>query len=121
MAFLKDGKKNECCGCSACASICPSGCISMKEDEEGFLYPQVDKDKCISCGLCEKACPEGYKDFYKPEGIEAYIAVNKDRTVVEKSTSGGAFSALCRQLTDRGYTVYGAAMDEKLKVRHIPS
>ena len=121
MAFLKDGKKNECCGCSACASICPSGCISMKEDEEGFLYPQVDKDKCISCGLCEKACPEGYKDFYKPEGIEAYIAVNKDRTVVEKSTSGGVFSALCRQLTDRGYTVYGAAMDEKLKVRHIPA
>lgn len=121
MAFLKDGKKNKCCGCGACASICPSGCISMREDEEGFLYPQLNKDNCISCGLCEKVCPEGYKEFYKPEGIEAYIAVNKDRSVVEKSTSGGAFSALCDLLTGRKYVVYGAVLDDKLKVRHIPA
>ena len=34
--------KSECCGCSACEQICPVGCIKMKEDEEGFLYPKID-------------------------------------------------------------------------------
>ena len=32
----------ECCGCGACAQICPKQCISLKEDKEGFLYPTVD-------------------------------------------------------------------------------
>lgn len=50
-------RKEECCGCTACYSICPKNCIEMKEDNEGFLYPEVDKTKCINCGLCEKVCP----------------------------------------------------------------
>lgn len=49
--------KKNCCGCSACYSICPKNCIEMKADEEGFLYPNVNKDLCIDCGLCEKVCP----------------------------------------------------------------
>lgn len=28
--------KKNCCGCSACYSICPKNCIEMKADEEGF-------------------------------------------------------------------------------------
>lgn len=46
--------KVNCCGCSACASACPKRCITMKSDNEGFLYPHLDKDTCIDCGLCEK-------------------------------------------------------------------
>lgn len=34
------GKK--CCGCNSCAQSCPKQCISMSEDNEGFLYPSVD-------------------------------------------------------------------------------
>mgnify|MGYP000352550477 CR=1 FL=1 len=34
-----------------------SNIIVMHEDEEGFLYPQVDVTLCIDCGLCEKVCP----------------------------------------------------------------
>ena len=29
----------------------------MREDDEGFLYPEVDESVCIDCGLCEKVCP----------------------------------------------------------------
>ena len=47
----------ECCGCSACKAICPKEAISMVENSEGFLYPEIDKEKCISCGLCVKVCP----------------------------------------------------------------
>ena len=48
----------QCCGCGACAQSCPKHCITMTADNEGFLYPVVEKDKCIDCGLCEKVCPE---------------------------------------------------------------
>ena len=47
--------KVNCCGCSACASACPKRCITMKSDNEGFLY----KDTCIDCGTCAGTCPTG--------------------------------------------------------------
>lgn len=50
-------KKENCCGCGACYSICALGCIEMVEDEEGFLYPQIDEEKCSGCGSCIKVCP----------------------------------------------------------------
>lgn len=50
-------EKKECCGCSACKSICPKKAISMKADEQGFYYPVIDKEKCIECYLCIKVCP----------------------------------------------------------------
>ena len=31
--------KHSCCGCSSCVQKCPKKCISMYEDDEGFLYP----------------------------------------------------------------------------------
>lgn len=50
-------RKEECCGCSACYAICPKNAILMKEDEEGFEYPQINVEVCVSCGLCVKVCP----------------------------------------------------------------
>ena len=52
MIEIKDSNKKECCGCTACMNICPVGAIEMRPDEEGFLYPSVNKEKCINCGLC---------------------------------------------------------------------
>lgn len=49
--------KRQCCGCAACVQKCPKHCISLYEDEEGFLYPRIDTNNCIDCGLCEKVCP----------------------------------------------------------------
>lgn len=47
-------EKNMCCGCSACVQVCPKHCISFIEDEEGFLYPTIEKENCVECGLCKK-------------------------------------------------------------------
>lgn len=49
-------RKEDCCGCTACYSVCPQGAISMVEDEEGFLYPVIDEEKCVRCYMCLKAC-----------------------------------------------------------------
>lgn len=50
-------EKEECCGCSACFSICPKGAIIMEIDDEGFEYPRINEDNCISCFSCIKVCP----------------------------------------------------------------
>ena len=50
-------RKEECCGCSACFSICPKSAIKMIEDEEGFEYPTIDEKACIRCYKCISVCP----------------------------------------------------------------
>lgn len=47
----------DCCGCSACKSICPKQVISMQENAEGFLYPVIDESLCVECEMCQKVCP----------------------------------------------------------------
>lgn len=37
--MIQISDKTKCCGCTACASVCPKNCISMQCDGEGFLYP----------------------------------------------------------------------------------
>ena len=49
-------KKENCCGCTACSSICPKEAIEMEMDEEGFEYPIIDENKCIKCYKCLKVC-----------------------------------------------------------------
>ena len=56
MSVMLFKNKAECCGCTACASICPQSAITMKEDEEGFLYPIIDELKCVNCKMCIKVC-----------------------------------------------------------------
>lgn len=48
--------RSECCGCTACAAVCPRGAITMEPDEEGLSYPVVDASLCVRCGKCVQAC-----------------------------------------------------------------
>ena len=54
--FFAPFKKEDCCGCSACYSVCPTNAIVMELDVEGFLYPTIVSNKCIGCNLCVKVC-----------------------------------------------------------------
>ena len=111
--------KAKCCGCSACSAACPTGCIEMLPDEEGFFYPQINKERCVSCGICSSVCPieNGFIECNK-ENISAFVVQNKDRIVLKESTSGGAFSAIASTVIAKGGVVYGASLDESFRACH---
>ena len=109
--------KRECTGCGACVSICPKGAITMRPDEEGFSYPVVDQALCISCDLCEKRCPVGKE--HEERDVHIFGAQHKDEAVREKSSSGGVFTALARNVSANGGVVVGAAFDDTLRGEHV--
>ncbi len=112
--------KKDCCGCTACASICPHSAIEMKPDVLGFKYPEVDKYKCVDCGLCDKVCAfnDNYdKSLNLPEPI-AYAARHKEMSEIMKSRSGAAFVAVSDWILDNGGVVYGAGYKGHFVVTH---
>lgn len=115
MINIKD--KSNCCGCNACVQKCPKQCISMREDDEGFLYPYVDKTLCIECGLCEKTCPIiNSKEERKP--LNVFAAKNQNDEVRMQSSSGGIFTLLAENVIDEGGVVFGAGFNERWEVVH---
>lgn len=123
MIKIDESKNQDCCGCGACVSVCPRQCITMIMDREGFLYPRVDEDQCINCNLCEKVCPiikkikAGNSDtIYMPRALGGW---HKDEVIRMSSSSGGAFSLFAIYIIEHGGIVYGAAVDEKMRTRHM--
>lgn len=115
MIEIKD--KKDCCGCNACATVCAKHCITMKSDEEGFLYPIVDKDACSDCGLCEKVCPViNQSEPRKP--LKVYAAKNKNEEIRRQSSSGGIFTLLAEKVIAEGGVVFGARFNEEWNVIH---
>lgn len=109
--------KSQCCGCTACVSICPKQCITMREDEEGFLYPVVDSSRCIDCNLCKKVCLELYpKEMREP--LHVYAAKHKNEQVRLASSSGGIFTLLAEKIIDEGGVVFGVRFNNNWDVVH---
>lgn len=106
-----------CTGCGACENICPVDAIQMKPDEEGFLFPYVEKNICVECGLCDTVCDRVFKPSKK--GVRRCYAVWASDEIREKSSSGGMFSLLAGYvLRESGY-VCGAVFKDCTKVEHI--
>lgn len=108
-----------CTGCTACYNICPVKAISMKENEEGFLYPSVDYSKCIKCGKCISICPTiNHKLSNNDESVDVYVAYNTDEKIRERSSSGGVFTLIAENILNDGGIVYGVAFDDQWNVVH---
>ncbi len=54
--MIRLADRKDCCGCGACAAVCPHDAIAMVPDGMGFRYPRVDMDRCVDCHLCEDTC-----------------------------------------------------------------
>lgn len=110
----------ECCGCGACYHSCPTKAISMVENMDGFVYPEIDESICVDCGKCLKVCH--FKDISWEKSIqETYAAHAKDVDLIQ-SASGGLFASLAQSIISQKGMVYGCAMlyeNGKLTPKHI--
>ncbi len=91
-----------CTGCGACIAICPMKCITFDKNSEGFRVPAIDMSKCINCGKCKLVC---CLEKDKIQGVvdekqEAYAAITKDNNLWKNSSSGGAFTEICKAITE---------------------
>ena len=112
-----DNKEN-CCGCGACAAVCPVNCITMQKDSEGFDYPHIDHSLCINCNKCKKACPVINENTPKNTvGDNCYIAYSIDPIIRKKSSSGGVFYHIAHSVIVEGGVVFGATLINRV-VKH---
>ncbi len=117
--YLDTGERASCTGCEACVQSCRFGAIAMLEDEEGFRYPSIDSEKCTDCGACRRTCPHGSPPTRNGYPVVVFGGHHRDPSVLEESTSGGAFSAiLAGWFGQPGNRVSFGAVAHGLDVRH---
>ena len=128
--------KNDCYGCTSCSSICPKQALSMHPDNEGFLYPILDKELCIQCGKCLLVCPilNLENTFINQPNQQSetivYAVKHKNDNIRLSSSSGGAYTAisdyilkentLLKNAVKNSYSgiCYGAKFNSDLNVVH---
>lgn len=116
MNFICD--KNICTGCFACFNVCPVDCISMDEDEYGFVHYMIDEDRCIDCGRCLKVCPNNNENIFSRPQL-AYAAWNNNLAIRDSCTSGGLATTISLHVISLGGIVYGASYIGNAIVKHI--
>lgn len=119
---MKLCSKKNCTGCTSCVNVCPRKAITIKKDERGFLYPEIDNNKCINCGLCTKYI-ESLNEYMKTEEhcympFKAYACKNKNDNIRERSQSGGLFYTLAENFLNNNGVVFGCAYDDDFHVIH---
>lgn len=121
MPYLFKQNKKDCTGCSACANVCSHNAIVMKEDSEGFLFPEINEAKCVNCGLCEKICPVvGNKQENSNINQKAYLVTSNKKNFYYNSATVGLCTILARSVVEGGGKVFGVKLDESAwKAYHI--
>ena len=118
--MIEISDKKKCCGCTACANICPQKAIKMEYDSEGFMYPTFDINKCTNCGMCDRICPVINKfNIKEKENFPiVYACYNINNEIRKKSSSGGIFYLLAKEVLKNGGIVVGASYDDDFSICH---
>lgn len=106
-----------CTGCKACADVCNKGCISFKENDEGFFMPVIETSTCVGCHRCEQVCPAINSESQQTEH-HCFAFYHHDEEIRHIGSSGSAFYALAEWILQLGGSVYAAAMSEDLQLHH---
>lgn len=109
-------ENEKCTGCAACMNACPTGCISMKQNQYGVLYPVIDSQKCISCKKCIRICPSNHR-IHLLAAKKVYASWRKDTQRLKDSASGGIGAALAECWIADGGIVCGTEYDKDFHPR----
>lgn len=106
-------EKKKCTGCGVCVNICPKSCISMDIDEEGFYYPKIGYN-CIRCNKCYNTCPLILQNISSEDKFKQFsvAGISNDKEIWGKSTSGGAFTEICKVFCSENDVIFGAKFDK---------
>lgn len=89
----------------------------MAADEEGFLYPVIDREACTNCQLCDSVCVF-LNNNEKRNPVKVYAARHKNREIQRTSSSGGIFTLLAEQIIDSDGVVFGARFNDHWEIVH---
>ena len=116
--YLNTEKRSHCTGCEACVQSCSQNAISFHFDDELFGYPVIDKEKCVNCGKCYECCPVGRQELLNTSTQYCFGGYSTDADVLQKSTSGGAFTEIVKGWCGDNCVVFGAVQNSELQVEH---
>lgn len=103
----------KCVGCGACAKVCPSHALAMKDGK-----PVLNKENCTLCGKCENFCPAGLREIIGREYTvkELVKELLKDQMFYEESGGGVTLSGGEVMAMDTDYIL---AVSKELKRQDI--
>lgn len=102
----------KCCGCSACESICAKKAITMHIDQEGFMYPVVNRNLCVDCGLCVNVCPVINRCENNAPYLKSFGGYSTNERVINSCASGGVATALSIATILNGGIVFGVQFNK---------
>lgn len=109
--------KSKCCGCGTCSLVCPQKCISIEQDNLGFLFPRIDNSACIHCGRCKQVCPLLDMPECKETNKGVYAAFANNTEDRFNGSSGGVFGIVAQWVVSQNGVVFGAGFDETLRLK----
>lgn len=106
----------KCCGCEACMNSCPiDDCITIRQDENGNFYKDINTKKCIKCGKCQNVCPMEIV-CKRSAPRKAYAVANKDLAIAKKCSSAGVAATIYQYCIENNISCVGVRYTSKLDV-----
>lgn len=113
----KIATSDKCTGCGACQASCPTSCIELREDEEGFARPVIDFDRCIECGRCKRACHVcSHVDLNSI--LDARLVAANSKRLYGNGASGGLFGVIAEAHMRKGAHIFGARFEDDFSLNH---